>query len=153
MPWANFEHLTGSDTESFNAGGAGKARGDAEQRGDYPMPLPLETEAGGEDTATTAEITDFLNRERRAVHRHKFDPDLRMQPWFNRAAKSSEGRMDDFVAQVIEQLERGTNEQSLLAAQDCLNEAARTAEGTAAVRKHLSKATLLRLFPAAKGRT
>jgi alkylhydroperoxidase/carboxymuconolactone decarboxylase family protein YurZ len=152
MAWANFTHLTEPDTERFTVSGDGKQQPNAENPVDLRI-LPIETKAGGPDTAASAEVTDFLERERRTVYRRTFNPDLRMKPWLNQAAKKTEGRIDDFIAEVIAQLAPGASEESILEALDVLNEVTRTEQGTAAVQKQVTSATLLRLFAATKGRT
>jgi hypothetical protein len=152
MAWANFTHLTKRDADSIKISGTGKGQ-PATAGGDFLKPLAAETKAGGPAGKPAAEVTKFLETQQRTVRRHAINPDLRMRPWFNQAAKDTEGKIDAFVAKVVEQLAKGVNEQRILEAQDVLNEVSRTPEGTAAVQKQATKANVLRLIAISKGRT
>jgi hypothetical protein len=152
MAWTNFTHLTKHDTDGITISGTGKGQQSTAGR-DFLKPLAAESKAGGPASKPSAEVTKFLETQQRSVRRHAFNPDLRMRPWLNQAAKGTDGKIDDFVAKVVEQLARGVNEQSIVEAQDVLNEVSRTPEGTAAIRKQATKANVLRLITTSKGRT
>ena len=153
MSWANFTHLTKSDTGQISIKGTGKGQQSPAASGNPLRPIHAELKSGGPAGKPSAEATKFLEAQQRAVRRHKFNPDLRMRPWFNQAIKDTEGKIDAFVDKAVEQLTKGVNEQSIIEAQDVLNEVSRTPEGTVAVQKHATKANLLRLINFSKGRT
>jgi hypothetical protein len=153
MAWANFAHLTKLDTDGISIKGTGKGEQSPASSGERLNPLGAESKAGGPAAKPSADVTKFLETQQRAVRRHKFNPDLRTRPWFNQAAKETEGKPDAFVAKAVEQLARGVNEQSIIEAQDVLNEVSRTPEGTIAVQKQATKANVLRLITMSKGRT
>jgi hypothetical protein len=153
MAWANFAHLTKLDTAGISIKGTGKAEQSPAGSGKRLNPIAAESKAGGPAAKPTADLTKFLETQQRAVRLHKFNPDLRMRPWFNQAAKDTEGKIDAFVAKAVEQLAKGVNEQSIIEAQDMLNEVSRTPEGTVAVQKQATKANVLRLIAMSKGRT
>ncbi len=152
MSWANFAHLTKPDTDRITIQGTGKGQ-QSTSSGNPLKPLAAESKSGGPANKPTAEVTKFLETQQRAVRLHKFNPDLRMRPWFNQAIKDTDGKTDAFLAKAVEQLSKGVNEQSIVEAQDVFNEISRTPEGTIAVQKQATKANLLRLINASKGRT
>jgi hypothetical protein len=152
MSWTNFTHLTKPDTGQISIKGTGKGQ-QSTAIGTPLRPINAESKSGGPANKPGADVTKFLETQQRAVRRHKFNPDLRMRPWFNQAIKDTEGKIDAFVEKAVEQLTKGVNEQSIIEAQDVLNEVSRTPEGTVAVQKQATKANLLRLINFSKGRT
>jgi hypothetical protein len=153
MSWANFTHLTKPVTDQISIKGTGKGQQSTAASGNPLRPISAESKSGGPASKPGADVTKFLETQQRAVRRHKFNPDLRMRPWFNQAIKDTEGKIDDFVGKAVEQLTKGVNEQSIVEAQDVLNEVSRTPEGTVAVQKQATRANLLRLINFSKGRT
>lgn len=153
MPWANFTHLTKPDSDQIGIKGTGKGQQSTAASGNPLRPINAESKSGGPAAARPAEVTKFLETQQRAVRVHKFNPDLRMRPWFNQAIKDTDGKIDAFVGKAVEQLAKAVNEQSIVEAQDVLNEVSRTPEGTVAVQKQATKANLLRLINFSKGRT
>jgi hypothetical protein len=152
MSWANFTHLTKPDTDQITVTGTGKAE-KSTASAKALRPVAAESKSGGPAGAAPAEVTKFLATQQRTVRFHKFNPELRMQPWFNQAIKETEGKHDAFLGKAVEQLSKGVNEHSIVEAQDVFNEISRTPEGTAAVQKQATRANLLRLINASKGRT
>ena len=153
MSWANFTHLTKPDTEQISIKGTGKGQQSTAASGNPLRPIRAESKSGGTAAKPVAAAAKFLETQQRAVRFHKFNPDLRMRPWFNQAIKDTDGKIDAFLGKAVEQLSKGVNEQSIVEAQDVFNEVSRTPEGTAAVQKLATKANLLRLINASKGRT
>ncbi|MFX9127572.1 hypothetical protein ABTN71_19355, partial [Acinetobacter baumannii] len=87
--------------------GTGKGQQSTAAGGNPLKTLDAESRSGGPAAARPADVTKFLETQQRAVRVHKFNPDLRMRPWFNQAIKDTDGKIDAFVGKAIEQLARG----------------------------------------------
>jgi len=153
MPWVNFAHLTRTETDGIGIRGTGKQAESVGAPGRRLKPLAMETGSGGPVARMPDHVRHFIETRKRTVRRYRIDPELRLRPWFNRAIKNANGNIEAFVNEVAEHLAYGVNEQTITEAQRVLNEVSRTEAGAAAVRKVATKASLLRLINASKGRT
>jgi hypothetical protein len=88
----------------------------------------------------------------KAVRHLSADPTVRTRPWLLDAIKNANGNLESIVAATGKYLAKGVNEQTLLDAQAVLNEISRTAEGSAIVRKMLTKDDVTRIANLSRGR-
>jgi hypothetical protein len=152
MAWSNFSHLTTFDTERITGRGSGRTAESTPPAGHRLKPLDVESASGGPAQKPPEHVARFMEARAKSVRHLKVDPNVRTRPWFVEATKDTSQKLESVVAATGKYLAKGANEQNLSDAQAVLNEISRTAEGSALVRKLVTKDNIARIANLSRGR-
>ncbi|TCK75045.1 hypothetical protein [Acidipila rosea] len=147
MPWSNFAHLTAPPKgDEIGIKGAGSIHRSVPfaAAGEQLLPLKAELAAGHSAKTPPAAMTAFTRTQAARVRHYQVDPNFWLPAWV-REHIDAKGKPDELIQKVIDRVKASPSARSLQEAQAVLNELGRSAEGTAAVRKALTKDVLRRV--------